>query len=100
MHPPSVRGPDATLYRQDEATRTKGEKEMQERPPNVRDWREIPRSEKFERVILAVDSTRGEAEALGDEATMRRCDEQLFPFLEEMKAIAKLHEMLQEGKDQ
>ncbi len=73
---------------------------MQERPPDTQNWREIPRSEMFERVILAVDSTRGEAEALGDEATMRRCDGELFPFLEEMKAIAELYEMLQEDKDQ
>ena len=48
----------------------------------VQDWRAIPRSEMFERVILMVDSARGEAEMLGDEPTMRRCDEQLFPFLE------------------
>ncbi len=37
-------------------------------------WKEVPRSEMFERVMLAVDSTRGEAEALGDVATMRCCD--------------------------
>jgi hypothetical protein len=47
-----------------------------------------------------VDSNRGEAEALGYEVTMRRCDEQLFPFLEEMLALAKLHEMLQEDQGQ
>ena len=44
-------------------------------------WRGVPRSEWFERLILTVDSCRGEGEALGDEATMRRCDEQL-EFLE------------------
>ena len=44
-------------------------------------WRDVPRSEWFERIILSVDSTRGEAESLGDEATMRRCDEQI-EFLE------------------
>jgi hypothetical protein len=48
----------------------------------AKDWRVVPRSEMFKRVIITVDSARGEAEALGDEATMRRCDEQLFPFLE------------------
>jgi hypothetical protein len=44
-------------------------------------WRGVPRSEWFERLILTVDSCRGEGEALGDEATMRRCDEQI-EFLE------------------
>ena len=44
-------------------------------------WRGIPRSEWFEQVILSVDSCRGEAEALGDEPTMRRCDERI-EFLE------------------
>jgi hypothetical protein len=62
-------------------------------------WRGVPRSEWFERLILTVDSCRGEGEALGDEATMRRCDEQI-EFLEEMKAIAELHEMLQEAEGQ
>jgi hypothetical protein len=51
-------------------------------------WRDVPRSEMFERVILAVDSTRGEAESLGDEATMRRCDEQI-EFLEDEITRAK-----------
>ena len=44
-------------------------------------WRGVPRSEWFERLILTVDSCRGEGEALGDEATLRRCDEQI-EFLE------------------
>jgi hypothetical protein len=44
-------------------------------------WRGVPRSEWFERLVLTVDSCRGEGEALGDEATMRRCDEQIA-FLE------------------
>ena len=44
-------------------------------------WRGVPRSEWFEQAILSVDSCRGEAEALGDEPTMRRCDEQI-EFLE------------------
>ena len=44
-------------------------------------WRGVPRSEWFERLILSVDSCRGEGEALGDEPTMRRCDEQI-EFLE------------------
>jgi hypothetical protein len=34
----------------------------------------------------------------GDTNYTRYCDEQLFPFLEEMKAIAELHELLQEGE--
>jgi hypothetical protein len=42
---------------------------------------EVPRSEWFDRLILTVDCCRGEAEALGDEATMRRCDEEI-EFLE------------------
>jgi hypothetical protein len=44
---------------------------------------EVPRAGWFERLILAVDCCRpkGEAEALGDEATMRRCDEEI-EFLE------------------
>jgi hypothetical protein len=44
-------------------------------------WKEVPRAEMFERLILTVDCCRGEGEALGDQATMRRCDEQI-EFLE------------------
>jgi hypothetical protein len=54
---------------------------VHDKPVMEQDWREVPRSEWFERLILTVDSTRGEAESLGDEATMRRCDEQI-EFLE------------------
>ena len=60
------------------------------------DWREEPRSEMFNRVITAVDCARLEAEARGEEGFPRYVEEQLFPFLEEMQAIAELHEMLQE----
>jgi hypothetical protein len=50
------------------------------------DWRNRPRSQMIERVILAVDCAKGEAEAGGepglrDEDFVRRCDEELFPFL-------------------
>jgi hypothetical protein len=44
-------------------------------------WKELPRAEWFERLILTVECCRDEGEALGDEATMRRCDEQI-EFLE------------------
>ena len=44
-------------------------------------WKGVPRSEWFERIILTVDCCRGEGEALGNEATMRRCDEEI-EFLE------------------
>jgi hypothetical protein len=44
-------------------------------------WKEVPRAEIFERIILSVDCCRGEGEALGDQATVRRCDQQI-EFLE------------------
>jgi hypothetical protein len=45
------------------------------------DWRKVPRSEMFERVIVAVDSARSEAMELGDENFVRHCEDVLFPFL-------------------
>jgi hypothetical protein len=56
---------------------------MTERKPiTLEDWREQPRSEMFRRVIIAVDWSRGDAEAHDDPNWMRYCDESLFPFLE------------------
>jgi hypothetical protein len=59
-------------------------------------WREVPRSEMFNRVIVAVDSVRGECLERGDDNYRLYIEESLFPFLEEQKAISELHEMLQE----
>ncbi len=47
-----------------------------------RDWRELPRSEMLERVIVAVDGAKMEAEEVGDENYVRYIDAALFPFLE------------------
>ncbi len=41
--------------------------ENQPRPEGLlSDWRAVPRSEMFRRVMLAVDSSKGEAEASGN----------------------------------
>lgn len=45
------------------------------------DWREIPRSEMLERVIVAVDGAKSEAEEVGDENYVQHVDKMLFPFL-------------------
>ena len=45
-------------------------------------WREVPRSEMFGRVISAVDASYGEAQENGDENWVRYCENVLFPFLE------------------
>jgi hypothetical protein len=47
-----------------------------------KDWRERPRSEMLERVIVAVDGAKMEAEEVGDENYVRYIDAALFPFLE------------------
>lgn len=47
-----------------------------------KDWRELPRSEMLERVIVAVDGAKMEAEEVGDENYVRYVDAALFPFLE------------------
>ncbi len=45
-------------------------------------WREVPRSEMFDRVITAVDASYTEAQSIGDENWVRVCENVLFPFLE------------------
>jgi hypothetical protein len=62
---------------------------MQDKPVMQQDWREIPRSEMFSRVITAVDAARGDALVNGDENYVRLCDEQFFPFLEAEKEKAR-----------
>jgi hypothetical protein len=47
-----------------------------------KDWRELPRSEMLERVIVAVGGAKMEAEEVGDENYVRYIDAALFPFLE------------------
>ncbi len=47
-----------------------------------KDWRKLPRSEMFERLIVAVDGAKMEAEEVGDENYVRYVDATLFPFLE------------------
>jgi hypothetical protein len=75
---------------------------VHDKPVMEQDWREVPRSVMFSRVIIAVDCARGEAIAEGGEDARfaRYVENELFPFLEEMKAIAELHEMLQEVEGQ
>lgn len=65
---------------------------MQDKSIMQQDWREVSRSEMFERVITAVDSSRGEAEALGDPEWMRYCEDVLFPFLEAEQEKARASE--------
>lgn len=60
-----------------------------EKPITEQDWRDVPRSELFDRVIVAVDCARGDAEEHGDRSWMRYCDESLFPFLEAEKERAE-----------
>jgi hypothetical protein len=63
-------------------TREEEKRMMVEKKREEQDWREVPRAEMFERVIIAVDCARGDAEAHGDIGWMRYCDDTLFPFLE------------------
>ncbi len=53
------------------------------------DWRELPRAEMFDRIIVAVDGAKHEAERGGDRAYARYVDEALFPFLEAEQERAK-----------
>ncbi|CAA9525519.1 MAG: hypothetical protein AVDCRST_MAG05-3933 [uncultured Rubrobacteraceae bacterium] len=53
------------------------------------DWRELPRAEMFDRVIVAVDGAKAVAEQHGDPAFARHVDEALFPFLEAEQERAK-----------
>lgn len=46
------------------------------------DWRKLPRSEMFERVIVAVEGAKDEAREAGAEHYVRYVDEVLLPFLE------------------
>jgi hypothetical protein len=71
---------------------------MTEKHENIleQDWEELPRSELFRRVILAVDGTRVEAEVRGDDGWMRYVENQLFPFLEKEMASAKFDEAAKE----
>jgi hypothetical protein len=73
------------------------EEKMQENTA-AQNWRDIPRSEMFRSVIVAVDAAKGEAVEMGDENFARRCDEQLFPFLENERDTAVLIEMRQAGE--
>jgi hypothetical protein len=52
------------------------------------------RTEKFGRVITAVDTACGEAQVLGDESYVRYCEEVLFPFLEAEREKAAKEEGL------
>ena len=56
------------------------------------DWRDVPRSEMFKRVIVAVDGARAEAQEVGDERYVRHVEAQLFPFLEAEKEKARAAE--------
>jgi hypothetical protein len=46
------------------------------------DWLTLERREMIERVIVAVDGARAEAEENGDAYYVRYCEDVLFPFLE------------------
>jgi hypothetical protein len=66
------------------------EKRMNEhKPMREQNWREVPRTEMLERVIIAVDCARGDAEAHGDEGYVDYCEWVLFPFLEAEKERAE-----------
>ena len=54
----------------------------------MQDWREVPKGEMLTRVIVAVDSARGEAIAQGDETFPRYVENVLFPFLEAEREAA------------
>ncbi len=56
------------------------------------DWRELPRSEMVQRVIVAVDSAKSEAEEVGDENYVQYVDAVLFPFLEAELESARAEE--------
>jgi hypothetical protein len=58
-----------------------------------KDWRELTRSELLERVIVAVDGAKMEAEEVGDENYVRYVDAALFPFLEAELEKAKARSM-------
>jgi hypothetical protein len=52
------------------------------------------RTEKFGRVITAVNAACGEAQVLGDENYVRTCEEELFPFLDAEREKAAKEEGL------
>ena len=62
---------------------------MQDKPLIERDWREVPRSEMFSRVIVATDCARIDAIAYGDEDYPRYVEDVLWPFLDNEKAERK-----------
>ena len=66
----------------------------------AQDWRELPRSEMFNRVIVAVDGARAEAEDAGDERYARYVETVLFPFLEEEQARAQIFEWRRESESE
>jgi hypothetical protein len=71
---------------------------MTEKHENMleQNWEELPRSEMFRRVILAVDGTRVEAQVREDDGWVRYVEGQLFPFLEREAFNAKVDEEARE----
>lgn len=53
------------------------------------DWRDRPRAEMLERVIVTVDGAKATVEQQGDPVFARYVDEALFPFLEAEQERAK-----------
>jgi hypothetical protein len=67
-------------------------REMRDKPLTEQDWREVPRSEMFSRVLVATDCARIDAIANGETDYPRYVEEQLWPFLEAEKEAAKRQE--------
>lgn len=57
-----------------------------------KDWRTVPRSEMFRRVIVAVDGAKTEAVDAGDLQFVQYVDAVLFPFLEDEMETAEAEE--------
>ncbi len=83
------RSPPIVVHDEQDHTREEEKRMMPDKPIREQNWREVPRVEMLRRVIVAVDCARLDAEAHGDEAWKRYCDEQLFPFLEAEQARAE-----------
>jgi hypothetical protein len=74
----------------------KGARMMADKPAMSQDWKEVPRSEMFSRVMVAVDGYRNEWQQRGDEDFVCYVDEQLFPFLKKEMFNAEVEEVAQE----
>ena len=65
---------------------------MTEQAMTERDWREVPRREMHERVMVALDCARGEAETAGDHHYARYLEDAVMPFVEAEFAKVRLED--------